>query len=157
MSDILGALGWSGVDFMVSVFVVTNSPAPLALDFETGNIHPSSVRTYVLEDEGLVLGGLHTYEYDLRFDALPQQLESYVGECLRQACSGGTRFAWLAFEGSLSFGYILAEEVADQIYGICLAGSEPVVVLDDSTLASSVWKDEFSRLREAAWRANGIS
>lgn len=157
MGRIRDVLGWSGVDFMVSVFVVTDSPAPLALDFETGNIRPPSVRTYVLEDEDRALGGLQTYEYDLRFDALPQELKSYLGECLRQACSGGARFAWLAFEGSFDFGYILAEEMADQIYGMCVAGREPVVILDDLTLGSSVWKDELSRLREAAWRACGIS
>jgi len=149
MSRILDALGWSGAGFTVNLFVVTSASAPLPLGFETGTVHPTSVRTYVLEDENRVLGGLQTYEYDLQFETLPPALESYLGECLRQACSGSARVAWLAFEGSFDFGYILAEPVADQIYGICVAGGAPVVVLDDSTLGSSAWKDKLSRLREA--------
>jgi hypothetical protein len=153
MSRIRDALGWSGTDFTVTLFVVTSSPAPLSLGFEIGTVRPSSVGTFVLEDEDRVLGGLQTYEYDLLFNALPTELESYLRECLRQACSGGARFAWLAFEGTFSFEYILAEEFANQIYGVCVAGSEPVVVVDDSILASSEWKDDLRRMREEVWHS----
>jgi hypothetical protein len=156
MGRILEAIGWTGTGYTVILFVVTSSPTPLSLDFETETVHPSSVRIYILEDENQVLGGLHTHEYDLRFEELPRELGLYLGDCLRQACTGGAGFAWLAFEGSFNFDYILNDQVADQIYGICAAGSEPIVVLDDAIQASSAWKDELSRLREAVWRSNGL-
>jgi hypothetical protein len=148
VNHIVDALGWSGSGYTVNVFVVTDSPTPPLPRFETGTMHPSSVRSYYLEDEERVLGGLRTYEYDLDFKELPGELRSYLEECLRQACDGGAKLAWLGFEGSFSFDYLLADQVADQIYGVCATGSEPTVVLDDATLVSASWKTELSRFRE---------
>jgi hypothetical protein len=147
LSIVLDALGWSGSGYTVSVFVVTDSPAPPLLRFETETVHPSLVRTYFLEDEERVLGESHTYEYDLNFTELPPELRSYLEECLRQACDGGAKLAWLGFEGSFSFDYLLADQVADQIYGVCTASGELLVALDDATLTSDSWKAELSRLR----------
>jgi len=100
-----------------------------------------------LEDEDRVLGGLRTYEYALDFKELPGELRSYLEECLRQACDGGAKLAWLGFEGSFSFDYLLADQVADQIYGVCTANGELLVALDDATLTSDSWKVELSRFR----------
>jgi hypothetical protein len=148
-SIIRDALGWKGSGYTVSVFVVTGSPAPPPLRFETEAVRPSSVWTYPLEDEGRVLGGLRTYEYDLSFEELPRELRSYLEDCLRQACDGGATLAWLAFEGSFSFEYILTDEVADQIYGVCATSRGPVVALDDATRESASWKAELGEFRKS--------
>ncbi len=147
VNHIVDALGWSGSGYTVNVFVVTDSPTPPLLRFENGTVRPTSVRSYYLEDEERVLGGLRTYEYALDFKELPGELPSYLEECLRQACDGGAKLAWLGFEGSFSFDYLLADQVADQIYGVCTASGELLVALDDATLTSDSWKAELSRLR----------
>jgi len=149
VSRTFDALGWSGSGYTVSVFVVVDSLTPPPLRFETETVRPFSVRTYYLEDEEHVLGGLRTYEYDLSFKELPRGLRSYLEDCLRQACDSGAKLAWLAFEGSFSFEYILTNEVADQIYGVCATNSKPVVALDDAMRESTPWKAELNRFRES--------
>lgn len=148
MSGIIrDALGWRGSGYTINVFVVTDSPAPPPLRFETEAVRPSSVRSYYLEDEERVLGGLRTYEYALDFEELPRELRSYLEDCLRQACDGGAKLAWLAFEGSFSFEYILADEVADQVYGVCATNRGPVLALDDATREGDSWKVELGKFR----------
>jgi len=147
VSIVIDALGWRGSGYTVSVFVVTDVSTPPHLRFETTTVRPSSVSAYFLEDEEHVLGESRTYVYDLEFEALPKDLPSYLDACLRQACNGGATLAWLGFEGSFSFEYILADEIADQVYGVCATGGEATVVLDDATLVSASWKAELRRLR----------
>jgi len=147
-SRVPNALGWSGSGFTVSVFVATASLTALPLHFKTAAVRPSSIRAYFLEDEQRVLGELRTYEYDLHFAELPRELPSYLEECLRRACTGGAKLAWLAFEGSFSFDHLLTEDVADQIYGVCITDCEPRVVLDDATLDRAAWRSELAELRQ---------
>lgn len=152
VSRVTEALGWSGSGFTISLFLVADAPEPPSLDFGSDTTCPSSVHVYSLDDEKCMLGRLRVYEYDLQFNTLPTNLESYLEACLRQACDGSRRIAWLAFEGSFDFDFILADQVADQIYGVCVTDDEPTIALDDGVLTSLSWKTRLAQLRRTLRR-----
>lgn len=140
VSRVSDALTWSGDRPVVSLFVVVDGkdkPIPPAL--ESTDSTAATVRTYHLEDEQNVLIGFSMYEYDLELDEIPPDLEAFLSELLRRACDIG-RVAWVGFEGSFDFEHLLVDEVADQIFGVCVCGSEPEVALKGSVLDSDEWK-----------------
>lgn len=133
---------------MVSLFLATEASTPPDLDCRIDQSAPNDVRTYALEDEGGVLEGVNVFEWDLAFESLPVDAFSYLEELLRRSCLKG-RVAWLGFEGSFHFDFLLADEVAHQIYGVCSFGEDPVVILDDQELNSAAWRETLGRYRLA--------
>src|ERR1700760_2035849 len=100
MTSLREALQWSGKP-VVSLFVVAPAGAP-AVD-TAGIENLCAVREYPLEDADGVFKGLHTREYDLTLDALPEPLKPLLEEVLRRGCRSGARVAWLGLEGSFDF------------------------------------------------------
>jgi hypothetical protein len=142
------ALTWDGVRCVISVFVVTTAKAALQADFRDGEIAPSQVKVYDLTADEDYLPGRHVFEYDLIFDTVPEELEAYLEACLHRACEGAV-VAWLAFEGSFSYDYLLAPEVADQIYGVCTPGTRAELALEEDVLASEQWRKILQRYARA--------
>jgi len=138
MSRVTDALAWRGSGFIVSLFLVSRSAEPPDLDFVTSEVSLSSVRNYELERDDRDRDDPYVYEYDLYLEELPVNLEAFLSECLRRACEKGL-VAWLGFEGSFDFGHLLTAEVADQTYGVCVAGSLPAIAIDDDILTGTVW------------------
>ncbi|MFD8994021.1 hypothetical protein [Streptomyces abikoensis] len=147
MSGVLESLWWDGSSAMVSLFLVTEVDAAPNLDFRIGQNVPKRVRLYMLQDDEGVLEGLNVFEYDLVFENLPPDTHAYLEELLRRACID-SRLAWLGLEGSFHFDFLLADSVADQIYGVCSCDEEPVVMLDDRELAGVAWRRTLGRYRE---------
>ncbi|MGA9762510.1 MAG: hypothetical protein WBQ14_08815 [Gaiellaceae bacterium] len=143
------ALGWTRCGFTVLVYVVTDSKSPLIVDFTVNGVTPQRTRSFLLEDEDCVLRGAHTYVYDLDFEQLPSELDSYLAEVLRRTCEAGANVSWMAFESTFSYEYILADEFADQIYGVCLPGRDPLLALKDAELKSIEWKKQLKTIRES--------
>ncbi len=148
MEEIAEALTWDGVRCVISVFVVTTAEAAPQVNFRDGEVTPSQVKVYDLTADEDYLPGRHVFEYDLIFDAVPEELEAYLEVCLRRACEGAV-VAWLAFEGSFSYDYLLAPEVAGQIYGICAPGARAELALEGEVLASERWRETLQRYARA--------
>jgi hypothetical protein len=92
------------------------------------------------------------WEYDLTFHDISQEFVPYLMQCLQKACAGADGVAWLGFEGSFHFDHLFTEDIADQIYGYCMAGGEPVVVWDSELLESDRWKRCISDVKYAVDR-----
>ncbi|MEU1311348.1 hypothetical protein ABZ419_21000 [Streptomyces cinnamoneus] len=148
MNDVLESLRWDGSTAMVSLFLVTEASTPPDLDCNIDQFTPDDVRVYALEDEGGILEGFNVFEWDLVFERLPADAFSYLEELLRRSCAKA-RLAWLGFEGSFHFDFLLAGSVANQIYGVCSIGEAPVVKLDEHELNSAAWRETLSRHRMA--------
>lgn len=145
-SDLASGL-YLGAQPLVSVFVVGTPATPP--NFEIGGVVPAQVRTYQLErDDPEVFPYACVTTYDLVFDELPTDLQSYLRGCLRAACAAGNAVAWLGFEGSFHFGNILTAAIAPQIYGVCAPGREPAVVPDLEALKTPGWRSTVTGLRE---------
>jgi hypothetical protein len=70
-------------------------------------------------------------EYDFDFQASPVNLTPQLESCLHTACRNPGSVAWLAFEASFHFDHLLADDVANQVYGLCAYGDVPLVVVDE--------------------------
>lgn len=114
------------------------------VDFRDGEVAPSQVKVYDLTADEDYLPGRHVFEYDLIFDAVPEELAAYLEACLYRACEGAV-VAWLAFEGSFSYDYLLAPEVAGQVYGVCTPGAPAELALEEEVLASERWRKILQR------------
>ena len=79
---------------MITLFIVTESNAAPGLDGSTLGAMASSVPVYHLEDQAGVLSELNTYEYDLMFESMPEDLEAGLKDLLGEACSRGALVAW---------------------------------------------------------------
>ncbi|WP_440104827.1 hypothetical protein [Streptosporangium sp. H16] len=148
MSTVADALTWDGVRCVISVFVVTVAKTAPRVDFRDGEVVPSAVRTYDLTADEDYLPGRHVFEYDLIFDDVPEELARYLEVCLRRACEGAV-VAWLGFEGSFNYDYLLVPEVADQIYGVCAPGAPAELALEDEALVGERWREALQRYARA--------
>jgi len=151
MSDdlrgLIDALSWGG-NPMVSLFLVSDGPEKPDLDLGSLNRSVNRVRTYDLEDEVLTAGGLKTFEYDIEFSQLPEDLPEALRNVLLAPPEAAVRVAWLGFEGSFSFDHLLTEDVAEQIYGLRVPGEAPLLRLDGKARAQPRWKSEVGRTRQ---------
>ncbi|MFD0364876.1 hypothetical protein ACFQZZ_25850 [Nocardia sp. GCM10030253] len=59
----------------------------------------------------------------------------------------------MAFEGAFHFDHLLTDEVADQIYGLCVNGRDPVVTWDGDMLKSEGWRRQVREARACLERA----
>ena len=99
---------------------------------------PVAVHTYVLEDEARILCGRSLHEYAIVYRAVPVHLNEVIRKCLEAARSAGARVAWLAFEGSFDFGFLLVKEIANQVYAIF--DSNGISIASDDELSSKEWE-----------------
>jgi len=146
MGTVTDALSWSGSGATLSLFVVADrQPAP-PLELSWREFQPTQVRTYNLDDTAALLGERYVFEYDATFGALPAPLSGYLDACLREAMHHGAEVAWFGFEGSFDFAYLLAPQIAPQIYG--LADSQGVeLALEDDVLMSEAWRTRVAEAR----------
>lgn len=146
MTTIKEALKWSGSGATLSMFVIGRPNAAPELEMSSGQSRPQQVLMYKLEDEAGILSGRQVIEYDAKFSDVPIELDRYLISCLHEALSRGGEVAWFAFEGSFDFDFLLAGDVASQIYA--LADAAGVVVATDDVLSSETWRKRVVQARD---------
>jgi hypothetical protein len=147
------AISWSGVA-VVNLFVIGRDEEPMAeSDFEVSGMRPDRVEVFPLRDDSVWDRTATVREYDLVFDDPSAELGAYVEACLRRAGSPADTVAWAAFEGSFHFGHLLTDDIADQIYGLCVNGRDPVVIRDSGMLNSEGWRQQVRQARACLERA----
>jgi hypothetical protein len=139
------ALSWSGFEVTLSLFVVWAGDKSELVPPSTSTT-PRLVRGYDLVDEGGLLDGRATSEFDLVFDSAPADLNQVVEAWLTTAIRAGGLLAWFGFEGSFSFEHLLTADVADQVYGIA-APDLIALATDDSHRMSDGWATELAAAR----------
>ena len=140
MGTVTDALLWSGSGATLSLFLITKSEVVPRLELSWKEHRPTRIRTYSLEDAAGVLGGRRAIEYDAMFDQLPPDLDRYLSSCLYEAMSYGAEAAWFGFEGSFDFEYLLAPEIATQIYALADSAGVAIAVEGD-VLGSDAWRE----------------
>ena len=75
------------------------------------------------------------------------EFPGFLRECLRKVSAHAEGIAWLTFEGAFGFDHLFTDDIADQIYGYCVTGDEPVVVWDLEIMKSDRWKREIREVR----------
>lgn len=146
MGTLTDALLWSGSGATLSLFLITASELVPRLELSWKEYRPTRIRTYSLEDEAGVLGGRRVIEYDALFNKLPPNLDRYLTSCLYEAMSQGAEAAWFGFEGSFDFEYLLAPEIALQIYALADSAGVAVAVEGD-VLGSDAWRERVVEAR----------
>lgn len=146
MSTIEEALSWSGSGATLSLFMVHGPGAAAACKMSHGRACPKRIRSYELEDIARVLGDRRVLECDAEFDQVPDGLHAYLTACLEEARERGAEIAWFGFEGSFDFDFLLAGEVASQIYA--LADGEGISIATDDSITSAAWKTRVLEARE---------
>jgi hypothetical protein len=145
MSTIEDALTWSGSGLTLSMFLVHQSPVTECA-MSHGSNRPKRVRRYELEDLDGVLRGRRVLEWDADFERMPARLDEYLTACLQEAREAGAEIAWFGFEGSFDFKFLLAGDIASQIYAV--ADDEGVSIATDAILRSDAWKSRVLRARQ---------
>ncbi|MFI1357993.1 hypothetical protein ACH4TV_31070 [Streptomyces sp. NPDC020898] len=149
MSSLKDAIAWSG-PAVVILFTIGRPDSRLeAGEFELSGMRPDQVRFYEMvcepkEREATV------WEYDLTFEEGrldDPHFPGYLRECLRNASAHAEGIAWLTFEGAFHFDHLFTDDIADQNYGYCVTGDEPVVVWDLEIMKSDRWKREIREVR----------
>jgi len=100
-----------------------------------------------LEHEQSVLGGRHVFRVRLAFQGRAGNLLLHLTTYLALAIGAVASVAWFGFEGSFDYRYLLAPEVASQIYAVASSTGEMHVALDDNLLMSRSWALLLQRLR----------
>jgi hypothetical protein len=155
VSSLKEALTWSG-PAVVLLFTVGRAASALEEDaFDLLGTRPDEVALFPVSTEAWDRDAV-VLAYDLTFDEGRLDdpgLPGHLRECLRKAAAHAEGIAWLTFEGAFHFDHLFTDDIADQVYGYCVAGGEPVVVWDDGTLKSDRWKREIGDVRSALDRA----
>ncbi|MEU9957797.1 hypothetical protein [Streptomyces sp. NPDC050982] len=142
-------LCWRG-PASVNVFVLGAGSTPFPKEtFHIAGLVPDRVLPFALMEPPEDIAALGLVSYDLDFEDTTLDLRAYTGAVLRRVCEGTRSVAWAAFEGSFSYDRLLTDPVADQVYGYCVSGSEPVVVWDVATLRSDDWRQRVAGARTA--------
>ena len=131
MNRVIESIYWDGITPVVSLFLASCADAAPDLGGAWGVDAPQRTKVYRLEDDRETATLRVVFEYDFEFETLPVNLKQCLENCLQMACAQNDAISWLAFEGSFHFDHILEESIANQIYGVCATGDEPVVALDD--------------------------
>lgn len=142
-------LCWRG-PASVNAFVVGAGNTPLPGEsFRLAGLVPDAVLPFPLTDLPEAIERLGLVSYDLDFDDTSLDLRAYTRAALRRVCEGTWAVAWAASEGSFHYDELLTDEVARQVYGYCVSGTEPVVEWDTATLRSEEWKHRIAGVRTA--------
>ncbi|GAA2639889.1 hypothetical protein [Streptomyces vastus] len=142
MSSLKEAITWSG-PAVVILFTIGRAESRLEEgEFDISGTRPDEVGLYEMSSEP---GETPTaaWEYDLTFEEGrldDPDFPAYLRECLRIASARAEGIAWLTFEGAFHFDHLFTDDIADQIYGYCVAGEEPVVTWDREIMKSDRWK-----------------
>jgi hypothetical protein len=143
------ALTWSGPAVVV-LFTLGRAESALAEGaFDLVGTRPDEVGHFPVSTESWDRPAV-VQAYDLTFEegrVDDPELPGYLRECLRKASEHAEGIAWLTFEGAFHFDYLFADDIADQVYGYGVAGSEPVVVWDREIMKSDRWKREIREVR----------
>ncbi|MBV7700079.1 hypothetical protein [Streptomyces sp. TRM70350] len=152
MSSLKEAITWSG-PAVVILFTLGRAESSLGQEeFDVAGTRPDEVEIFPISPEP---GGRKAVvrEYDLTFHDVDQVAAPYLRQCLRKAAAHAEGIAWLAFEGAFHFDHLFTDDIADQIYGYCVTGEDPVVAWDHATLASDGWKQGIGEVRAVLDRA----
>lgn len=142
-------LCWRG-PASVDVFVLGAGNTPLPNEsFRLAGLVPDAVLTYVLMEQPEDIERLGLVSYDLDFDDTSLDLRAYTRAALRRVCEGSRAVAWAAFEGSFHYDELLTDQVAHQVYGYCVSGTEPVIEWDRAALRSEEWRHRIAGARTA--------
>ncbi|MFF7644198.1 hypothetical protein [Streptomyces canus] len=149
MTSLKEALTWSGPAVVV-LFTLGRTESALAESaFDLVGTRPDGVDLFAVSTESWDRDAV-VQAYDLTFeeDRLDDpELPGHLRECLRKASEHTEGIAWLTFEGAFHFDHLFADDIADQVYGYCVAGSDPVVVWDREIMKSDRWKREIREVR----------
>lgn len=139
VSSIREAVCWSG-PAIINLFTLGRIEECLHEEtFDISGVRPEELEIFRLHTE-LGARELIVWEYDLTFRDISEDLIPYLLLCLERASADADGVAWLAFEGSFHFDHLFTADIAEQIYGYCTPGGEPVVVWDSEILKSGRWK-----------------
>jgi hypothetical protein len=148
VTTLRAAISWSGTDVVLSLFVVWAIGGSGEIVPPSALTQPRLVRTYDLEDEADVLEGRRTSEFDLIFDDVPKDLDRLVEAWLVASIRSGGAVAWFGLEGSFDFEHLLADDVANQVYGV--AGPDFIALAtDDQLRRSDAWASRLAVARRA--------
>ncbi|MFI0540575.1 hypothetical protein ACH3VS_17035 [Streptomyces sp. WSLK1-3] len=149
MTSLKEAITWSG-PAVVLLFTLGRRESDLdESQFDLLGTRPDGVALFPVSTESWDRQAV-VQAYDLTFEEErvdDPELPGYLRECLRKASEHAEGIAWLTFEGAFHFDHLFADDIADQVYGYCLAGSEPVVVWDREIMKSDRWKREIREVR----------
>jgi hypothetical protein len=149
VSSLKEAITWSG-PAVVILFTIGRVESPLREgEFDMWGTGPDEVGLYEMSSEPRERQAT-VREYDLTFeeDRLDgPDFPAYLRECLRKASAHAEGIAWLTFEGAFHFDHLFTDDIADQIYGYCVAGDDPVVAWDRELMKSDGWKREIREVR----------
>ncbi|MGW3644580.1 hypothetical protein [Streptomyces sp. NPDC000878] len=155
MISLKDAITWSGPPVVI-LFTIGQADSRLDPgEFELSGTRPDEVGLYEMVSEPEEWEAT-VWEYDLTFedDRLDDPyFPSYLREFLRKAAAHAEGIAWVTFEGAFHFDHLFTDDIADQIYGYCVAGDEPVVVWDREIMKSDQWKREIRETRSVLDRA----
>lgn len=149
MISLKDAITWSG-QAVVILFTIGRVDSRLDEgEFDISGTRPDEVGLYEMVSEPRQRQAT-VREYDLTFPEgrLDEpEFPSHLRECLRKASAHAEGIAWLTFEGAFHFDHLFTDDIADQIYGYCVTGDEPVVVWDLEIMKSDRWKREIREVR----------
>lgn len=142
MVSIREAICWSG-PAVVILFTIGRAESRLEEgEFDVSGIRPDEVGLHEMSSEPRERQAV-VWEYDLTFEdgrLDDPDFPAYLRECLRKSSARAEGIAWLTFEGAFHFDHLFTDDIADQIYGYCVAGDEPVVTWDREIMRSDRWK-----------------
>ncbi len=140
--DLREALVSSGSGAELNLYVVMDASHEAAsVTQPVGVITPGRSVRFPLRDENGVLGTGAIIEYDYYYDRIPEPLVLELSTILSNAIANGSTVAWLGLEGSFDFEYLLAAEVAAQVYGVATSRGELHVAIDDGFRSSAHWSE----------------
>ncbi|WP_330290192.1 hypothetical protein [Streptomyces sp. NBC_00576] len=149
MSALKEAITWSGPAVVILFTIGRVEPRLEKGEFDISGTCPDEVGLYEMTSEPRERQAT-VQEYDLTFedDRLDDpDFPGYLRECLRKAAAHAEGIAWLTFEGAFHFDHLFTDDIADQIYGYCVSGDEPVVAWDREIMTSDRWKREIREVR----------
>ncbi|MFF9660404.1 hypothetical protein [Streptomyces griseoluteus] len=142
-------LCWRG-PLSVNVFVIGAGNIPLPKEaFHLVGMVPDAYLPYPLLEQPEAVERLGLVSYDVDFVDTSLDLRQYTRAVLRRLCADTRAVAWAAFEGTFHYDELLTDQVADQVYGYCTTGAEPVVEWDVTALRSEKWRRGIAGARAA--------
>lgn len=142
-------LSWRG-PVSVNVFVIGAGNTPLPEEaFHLAGMVPDAFLPFPLLEQPEAIERLGLVSYDIDFDDTSLDLRGYTRAVLQRVCADTRAVAWAAFEGTFHYDELLTDQVAHQVYGYCITGTEPVVEWDTAALNAEEWRHRIAEARAA--------